>query len=182
MTTRFTANLVLGCAISAMVAGCTVHTYSARPEYASAAFVSHEPARYQASFGTERSRNRATYRPANYRPAKADVRDRTTSNDRDSSRRDTESESSAKPARHVSSKPSRKESAAHKPSTGEKNEGHVELMPEKTKPEKKRSLVLSFRERLAGYVDKTNEEVAQRERERRKRMASAIGAAADKHD
>lgn len=186
MNTRITANLVLSCALSAVAAGCTVHTYSARPEYPSTVFVSHEPARYEASFRTERSRDRETHRPSAARPTRIDVRERTSSQ-RDVARRDAKPQSTSKPESHASAKPSRNESAAAKPNTGKKNEGHVVLMPakpEKTKaePTKKRSRVLSFRERLENHVDKTNEKVAQKERERRKRLTSMIGDAADKHD
>jgi hypothetical protein len=188
MTTRLTANLVLGCALGAVAAGCTVHTYSAHPEYPSTMFVSHEPARYEASFHTDRSRGRATHRSSGSRPVQANVVERSTSH-RDISRRDAKSVSGSKPQSHASAKPSRNERAPEKPSTGERNEEHVVLMPakpEKTKAEpesaKKRSRVLSFRERLEHHVDKTNEEVAQKERERRKRMQSTIGAAVGRHN
>lgn len=198
MNARITANLVFGCALNAMAAGCTVHTYSTRPEYPSTAFTSHEHVRHEVAFHTERrdrdeDRERGAYRPDHYRPAHADVRtraereraanvretrDRATSGRSSSTNKPTTNEASTnKPTTNKPSKPARSDAAAEKPQRSKTNEEHVELMPakpEKAKPARKR--ILSFQERMELLEAKTHEEVAQKERERRARMSRVLEA------
>lgn len=160
-----------------------MHTYSARPQYPSTVLVSHgSSTRNEASFPTARSHERASYRPDDDRPARPARAARTNVRERTPNRRNDNDHD--KPASHASAKPSHTGGSAEKPRTGTKNEEHVALMPakpEQTKQEQ-RTRLLSIRERLEKHVKKTDDEVAEKERERRRRMNGAIGAATDKHD
>lgn len=191
MTAQSTANLVLSLALGAMAAGCTVHTYSTRAEYPSAAFM-HDEARHDVSYRSDRrSHDRqiartetdrpsaarpSSYRPENDRPARADIHDRETNQ----TVRDT------KPRTPSGSSATHNVSTAQKPAEGKDKGEHVTLLPakpEQAKTPRKRHRILSFRERLEKLVEKTDQEVARKEKERSARLRNVIGAAAaEKND
>jgi hypothetical protein len=175
MNARLTANLVFGLALGAVAGGCTVHTYSARPEYPSSSFASRGTDRYDVSFRTERRPSqRQSVRPQHddsYHPA---------------SRHDSHVVATADKPRPTT-KPSATKPSATKPSATKPSKprdgDHVALRPaapEKAEPRKRK--LLSFHERVEKLVEKKNEEIAQREKERSKRMRSVIGAAANQND
>jgi hypothetical protein len=194
MTTRLTANLVLFLALGAVAAGCTVHTYSARPEYPSAAFARSEPTRYEASYRSDRSsRDREsdraetytpTYRPATHRPSTGHTS--TTRRDRDRAaqvatrdRETTGTVRDTKPRNPASSSASQNSGTAQKPRETKDRE-HVTLVPvDRDKPTTKTKTngrPLSFEERLKLLVEKQNQEGAKQEKSRAARMR-AIGDA-----
>jgi hypothetical protein len=188
MTARFTTNLVLGFALSAVAAGCTVHTYSARPEYPSTAFAS-QPARYEDSYRSDRrSHERDSDRPETYQPT-----DRPTTHRPSTQHSSTQHSSTTRTGNdrttHVATHDTKGSTASHGGSNSssaqkprvEKDEP-VALLP--AKPEKaktKRGGAQPFAERLKKLVDKKNQEVAQQEKQRRARMR-ALGEAAVKND
>lgn len=180
MTARLTTNLVLGAVLSAVAAGCTVHTYSARPEYPSTAFTSHQPARHDVVYRTERRpRTTESYRADSYRPAQGDIRETRTRNRTTVTRNDTQAAEKPRTSSKPTSKPSSRPST--KPADSDRGE-HVVLMPstpDKTKPRTGR--LLSFKERVEKLAERENQEVAKRDLARRKRM-QAIGASASKRD
>jgi hypothetical protein len=193
MTARLTANLVLTLALGAVAAGCTVHTYSARPEYPSAAFTHSEPTRREVSFRSERrSHDRDSDRPEAYTPTHRPSahRPRTTRPDNDRpayvatrDRETTENVRNTLPRSQAGSSSTRDTGTAQKPRVEKKDGEHVSLLPakpEKAKPKPKRR-PLSFKERLELLVMQKNQEVAQQEKERRARI-NAIGTAAVKND
>jgi len=180
MTARLTANLVLFLALGAVAAGCTVHTYSARPEYPSTAFAS-QPTRYEVSYRSDRrSHDRDNDRPETYQPTYRPTTHHSsttrTENDRTThvATRDTKGST----ASHGGSS----SSSAQKPRV-EKDEPVVLVpaKPEKAKPKTKRGGAQPFAERLKLLVDKKNQEVAQQEKQRRARMR-ALGEAAVEND
>ena len=199
MTARLTANLVLFLALGAVAAGCTVHQYSARPEYPSAAFASSEPTHYEVSYRSDRgSRDRnadraetyqPVYRPSTHRPSTGHTS--TTRSDtvgpahiatRDRETNDTVRDT--KPRNAASASATQNSGTAQKP-RATKDREHVTLVPveqEKAKPTTKpKRGALSFKERLRLLVEKQNQEVAKQEKARAARMR-AIGDAAVKND
>jgi hypothetical protein len=181
MTARLTTNLVLGVALSAVAAGCTVHTYSARPEYPSTAFAS-QPTRYEASYRPDR-RSHERDRPTADRPSTTRTEDdrvkHVATRDRDT--KDTVRNRSSH--NQGGSSATQGSSNAQKPRTDKKDEPVVLLpaKPEKAKTKTKRGGAQPFAERLKLLVDKKNEEIARKERERSAHMRK-LGAAAVKND
>lgn len=189
MTARLTANLVLLLALGVVAAGCTVHTYSARPEYPSTAFAS-QPTRYEVSSRSDRrSHERDRDRPASYQPTYRPTAHRPTTHrtstthvaarDRDRDTKDIVRNGSTHG--QAGSRSAQSSGNAQKPRNGEKDEPVV-LKPAKPQTTKtKRGGAKPFAERLKLLVDKKNEEIARQERQRSAHMRS-LGAAAVKND
>jgi hypothetical protein len=185
MTARFTTNLVLGFALSAVAAGCTVHTYSTRPEYPNTAFAS-QPTRYEDSYRSDRrSHERDSDRPETYQPTDRPTTHRPSTQHSSATRTDNDRTT------HVATRDTKGSTASHGGSSSssaqkprvEKDEPVVLLpaKPEQVKPKTKRGGAQPFAERLKLLVDKKNQEVAQQEKERRAHMRR-LGAAAVKND